>query len=1077
MASVGAALSISVKLLNEAKADLARLEKDLDGVGDVAKKSSGSLSKMSGALGDMAKIAGGFVIAQGLLKLPGLIGGMSAAASDTAESLSKVRVVFGESASGIEAFAKTAATSLGISNQSALSAAGTFGNLFRAMGLGQQPAADMSKSILTLAADLASFNNMDPTEVLEKLRAGLVGEAEPMRALGVNINETTVKAQALAMGFKEVNGTFTDAEKIQARYALIMAQTTLAQGDFTKTADGAANQLRILKARQQDLSAHLGESFLPIQIAVQKFMLDKLVPALQVAAEWFGPKFKAALELAAVAVPHVIDALASFLNGFVRTVDGVTAGVDLLVRVFSVAMTGILDIVSEVGQAIYAALQWLNPFAEHSPSLVSQVQAGAVAITEAYATMGNATGQLATAGVAVGSLAAAFGDMTAKVLALADDRIITAVSKLGGGDAVDAYRKAQQAVADLGGSYLQLGKDIAKAEGEVDKIRRALDTAKDAFERFSRASIAEALPFTKAAKDLAYQIAQIQLEIVKAKQLGPLTMQVTTPTGKVDKDGKAETKTTTELTAAGKLVEALEAKLAKLQLQADKIRLEETLKIGPLKDQIDALTDSTEQLPFDVIIKGLRNAKADVEKLTPALAIQTGQLDILKTEYKTIGDQLIIFQRQVKTVTDEAVKQFDAMAKAAGGGAGGGAAGALAALTAKAGETTGEGSPLGQASKRIEDMAKSFDKLKESMGDTRDKLQPLTEKLGEAAKWFATNKELLIALAAVGGIYVGVLISLQAAIGIVTVVTWLVVGAQTAWNIAMSLNPIGLIVIAIVALVAGIFLLVKNWDNLTDKYPVLKAFSDKTVDVFKAIQGKIKDLIDFVKDHWDDIMKAIEPVMDAIKVLIDKYIAIWKGLFQVFMGVFTGDWQRAWDGVKAIVTAIMDGIKGAIDLGITAIKNLAPLMLSAGKALGGALFDGIKSAVSDVAGFAQDIAAVIGAAIKNLINTQIIDRFNRAMEFTIKMPTPIPDFHVNPPDIPYLAHGGIVTRPTLAVIGEAGPEAIIPLSRAGAIGGGNTYNITIQALDAASFDEFLRRGNNSAAMAYALANHNARSFA
>jgi hypothetical protein len=185
-------------------------------------------------------------------------------ASSTEESLNKVRVVFGETAGEIEAFAKNAAKNLGMSNQSALEAAGTFGNLFDALGLGGPQATKMSKSILTLAADLASFNNIDPTEALEKLRSGLVGEAEPLRALGVNLNEAAVKAKAMQLGLGAAGRELTDAEKVTARYALIVDQTKNAQGDFARTADGLANSQRTAKAEAADLSAKMGKSLLPL---------------------------------------------------------------------------------------------------------------------------------------------------------------------------------------------------------------------------------------------------------------------------------------------------------------------------------------------------------------------------------------------------------------------------------------------------------------------------------------------------------------------------------------------------------------------------------------------------------------------------------------------------------------------------------------------------------------------------------------------------------------------------------------------------------------------------------------------
>jgi hypothetical protein len=185
-------------------------------------------------------------------------------ASDFAETTSKVGVVFDDMADGMMSWAKTSATAMGMSKNQALSAAATFGNLFRAMKIGTKDSADMSKGLVELASDLASFNNMDPTDVLEKLRAGLAGETEPLRTLGVNLNEAVLKQKAFEMGLSDGKSTLDAATKAQAAYALIMEQTALAQGDFARTSEGLANQQRILEAQWEDLKTTLGAVFLPV---------------------------------------------------------------------------------------------------------------------------------------------------------------------------------------------------------------------------------------------------------------------------------------------------------------------------------------------------------------------------------------------------------------------------------------------------------------------------------------------------------------------------------------------------------------------------------------------------------------------------------------------------------------------------------------------------------------------------------------------------------------------------------------------------------------------------------------------
>jgi hypothetical protein len=136
-------------------------------------------------------------------------------ASGLAESMSKANVVFGTSTRAVDDFANTSAEAFGISKRAAYEATGTFGNLFTTMGLGQDAAADMSVKVTALAADLASFHNIGIDEALQKLQSGLVGEAEPMRQLGVLLDEASVKAKAMEMGLADATGEVSHAAKVQ----------------------------------------------------------------------------------------------------------------------------------------------------------------------------------------------------------------------------------------------------------------------------------------------------------------------------------------------------------------------------------------------------------------------------------------------------------------------------------------------------------------------------------------------------------------------------------------------------------------------------------------------------------------------------------------------------------------------------------------------------------------------------------------------------------------------------------------------------------------------------------------------
>lgn len=299
-------------------------DKVTDGVGSTIT----TLGKVGAAAG---VAAAGFAVVVGKQSID--------AASNLDESMSKINQVFGANAQGIVDWSKTSATAFGQSQQQALEAAGTYGNLFQAFGVGRQPAQEMSQSLVELAADLASFNNTSVDDALQALQSGLSGETEPLKRFGVAMNEARLKEEALRLGLiKSTSEALDPAAKAQAAYALIMQDTTLAQGDFARTSDGLANKQRILAARVENAKAKIGEALLPAMSAVTGFIADKMIPKIE--------------ELAAVWMPRIREAAAAVADWFRANWPAIQ---DVIGRVFDGVAAVVQNVLVPVVQGIVIA--------------------------------------------------------------------------------------------------------------------------------------------------------------------------------------------------------------------------------------------------------------------------------------------------------------------------------------------------------------------------------------------------------------------------------------------------------------------------------------------------------------------------------------------------------------------------------------------------------------------------------------------------------------------------------------------------------------------------------------------------
>jgi hypothetical protein len=231
----------------------------------------------------------GMIATQGVIKI---IKGLSnvasagiALASDLDEVQNVVDVTFGNMASEINTFAKSAITDFGLSELSAKTYASTMGAMLKSSGLASQ-ATEMSKTLTGLTGDLASFYNLDSETAFAKIRSGISGETEPLKQLGINLSVANLEAFALEEGITKSYESMSEAEKVMLRYNFILDKTADAQGDFVRTSDSWANQTRILSENISTLKATLGQGLINILTpAIQ--VLNNIISKLQVAATYF----------------------------------------------------------------------------------------------------------------------------------------------------------------------------------------------------------------------------------------------------------------------------------------------------------------------------------------------------------------------------------------------------------------------------------------------------------------------------------------------------------------------------------------------------------------------------------------------------------------------------------------------------------------------------------------------------------------------------------------------------------------------------------------------------------------------
>ncbi len=212
---------------------------------------------------------------------------------DAVESDSLFETSLGKWADSVRNWSEETADALGLNAVAIRKNTGVIYNMTSSMGVAEDNALKLSKGISLLSEDMASFYNLDSSEAFNKLRAGLTGETEPLKALGILVDENTVKQVAYSEGIAQNGAELTQQQKVLARYVAILKQTGNAQGDLARTIDSPANQLRLLKNQVSQLGLAFSNFLIPIVSAVLPYItafVKVITSALNTLAKFMGLK-------------------------------------------------------------------------------------------------------------------------------------------------------------------------------------------------------------------------------------------------------------------------------------------------------------------------------------------------------------------------------------------------------------------------------------------------------------------------------------------------------------------------------------------------------------------------------------------------------------------------------------------------------------------------------------------------------------------------------------------------------------------------------------------------------------------
>ena len=815
--------------------------------------------------------------------------------SDLSEVQNVVDVTFPRMSKQVDKFAKNAATQFGLSETMSKRFTGTFGAMAKAFGFSEAKAYDMSTTLTGLAGDVASFYNISQDEAYTKLKSVFTGETESLKDLGIVMTQTALDSYALANGFGKTTTKMSEMEKVALRYQFVQSQLTQAAGDFSRTSDGWANQVRILQLQFDSLKATIGQG-----------LINVLSPVIKV-------------------INTIIGKLMSLANAF---------------KAFTEFITGNRG----SGSAASVAAD-MGAVADSAGDAAAGMNKAAGAAKKAKQAFGlakfdelNVVSSNDSSGGGSGSGEAGSGGYESEQFdmgTLPED-----------GDAVsDKLKNIVDLMNQLKSSFLQGFWDAFGDTSVFDSIQGSIQSIKSSLnDIFSDSDVQAAA--TKFANTFAYSLGQVAGSVASVgatiadNLLGGISLYLQQDSGRIkeyliamfDIGGEIASLVGNFTAAFADIFSVFRGDSAK-QITAD--------IIGIFSSSFQGVTELGGKFARDVIqllTKPITDNAAQIKQRIQGLLdelqpwfdklkkLVDGLWDGLNTAYDTVAKPVFdAFTTALSAVVDWLTKSQENFDIAVGSVTAffaaweviklgefiinaGGVVSMLSGLAA--GFAANTAAVVAHAGALLADKLETAAIVALYAKDFVVNLALGTAVLVKQAAQFAINTAAKIADTAAQVAMTAATVAWNAVCAIATTVT----GALGA-AIAFLTSPIGLVVAAITALIAAGVLLYKNWDEI-------KAFA---ATIWGAIKDTVSQLIEAVQEKISSVMQAIRTgVETALNAVKEKWESIWNGLKETTVKVFEG----IWGGIKGVINKILGGVESMANGVVRGINRLTSALSS-----------------------------------------------------------------------------------------------------------------------------------------------------